>query len=277
MGHSYSLTTVKGLFGQASHCAYPGCSTPLVFEDTARGVRSITVDIAHIRSPSPTGPRYDPAYQPEKLNAEENLLLLCTVHHRPVDRDDSVYTTNELLAWKEAQQAEGGRFEVEDSEVVGLAQRLEEVMVSVLGATQLSVEVTLLGGYDLGASIVFVPLAAFPEVSFPTMPTILTRCLAVEVSNTGLVAADVTKAGIELDIGHAEWYPQWCFPGNSRYTFPHRLGSHSSAQWFVSAEQVKAILSSNLPIQHFRAFTGLGNNRTLKSEWEEARDLRVWE
>ena len=60
-------------------------------------------------------------------------------------------------------------------------------------------------------------------------------------------------------------------------TFPHRLGSHSSAQWFVSAEQVKAILSSNLPIQHFRAFTGLGNNPTLKSEWEEARDLRVWE
>jgi hypothetical protein len=197
MGHSYSLTTIKGLFGQASHCAYPSCSTRLVFEDTARGVRSIAVDIAHVRSPRPTGPRYDPTYPAEKINAEENLLLLCTVHHRPVDRDDSVYTTHELLEWKEAQQTEGGGFEVEDGEIIGLVQRLEEIMVSLLGATQLSVEVSLLGGYGLGTSIVFVPLAAFPEVSFPTIPTVLTRYLAVEVSNTGLVGAEVRKAGIE--------------------------------------------------------------------------------
>jgi hypothetical protein len=46
-------------------------------------------------------------------------------------------------------------------------------------ATQLSVEVSLLGGYGIGTSIVFVPLAAFPEVSFPTTATVLTRYLAV--------------------------------------------------------------------------------------------------
>ena len=242
MGNSYLLTTIKGLFGQASHCAYPDCTTPLVFEDTARGVRSIAVDIAHIRSPRPSGPRHDPTYTAEKINSEENLLLLCTVHHRPVDRDDSVFSTRELLAWKEAQQAQGGGFKVEDAEVIDLVQRLEEIMVTLVGATQLSVEVSLLGGYGLGTSIAFVPLAAFPEISLPTMPTGLTRYRAVEASNTGMVGADVTKAGIELDVGHREFHPQWCFPDNSRFTFPYRLEGHSAAQWFVAAEQVRPLL-----------------------------------
>jgi hypothetical protein len=282
MGHNYSLTTIKGLFGQASRCAYPDCPMPLVFVDEARGVRAIAVHIAHIRSPRSTGPRYDPTYPTERLNEDENLLLLCPTHHHPVDQNDSAYTTQELLAWKEAQQAQGGGFEVADGEVLDLAQRLEEVMASLLGATQLNVDVSLVGGYggfDLGPSGISVPLAAFPKVNFPNKPKGLTRYLGVEVVNTGLVAADVTAAGIEFDVGQGELYPHWQFPDRfSPYTFPHRLKGRSSAEWFVPAEQVRATLTAYpLPVQRFRALARLSGAPSLKSKWEEERALHIWE
>jgi len=54
------LPTIKALFAEAKHCAYPNCHEPLVFEDAERGVRTIAVRIAHIRSAKTNGPRYDP-------------------------------------------------------------------------------------------------------------------------------------------------------------------------------------------------------------------------
>jgi hypothetical protein len=82
VGHSYTLPTIKLLFATARTCAYPGCATPLVHIDEGRGVREIAVQIAHIRSAKPDGPRYDPAFPADRLNREENLLLLCTLCRR---------------------------------------------------------------------------------------------------------------------------------------------------------------------------------------------------
>jgi hypothetical protein len=81
MGHSYSLTVVKLLFAMARTCAYSSCTTPLVFEDPDRGVRSVAVEMAHIRSPKSDGPRHDPTFPADRLNSDENLLLLCKHHH----------------------------------------------------------------------------------------------------------------------------------------------------------------------------------------------------
>ena len=74
MPRSYTIPTIKALFGQARACAYPGCGAPLVFED--RGVTTTVAEIAHIRSASPGGPRHDPSYNGD-LDGPENLLLLC--------------------------------------------------------------------------------------------------------------------------------------------------------------------------------------------------------
>ena len=124
MGHSYSLPVIKLLFATARTCAYPGCPNLLVFEDPDRGVRSVAVQIAHIRSPKPDGPRYDPTYPADKLNSDENLLLLCGTHHFPVDQHDSKYAIDELEVWKKAQIAEGGGFSVRDEEIADMATRL---------------------------------------------------------------------------------------------------------------------------------------------------------
>jgi hypothetical protein len=130
VGHSYSLPTIKILFGTARHCAYPGCTVPLVFED--RGCRTVAVQIAHIRSAQPGGPRHDPGYDIAKLNTDENLLLLCTgPHHDHVDKHEHAYPVEELLEWKKRQVAQGQGCEVADDEIEPLAQKLDEFIVAV--------------------------------------------------------------------------------------------------------------------------------------------------
>jgi hypothetical protein len=105
MARNYSLTTIKTLFAEANKCAYPGCTEPLIFHD--RGRTTAVAEVAHIRSETPGGPRYDVAYTGD-VNGPENLLLLCGKHHRPVDRHESSYSVSELETWKAKQRASAG-------------------------------------------------------------------------------------------------------------------------------------------------------------------------
>jgi hypothetical protein len=141
MGHSFAQPTIKLLFATARTCAYPGCTVPLVFEDPGRGVRSVSVQIAHIRSAKPTGPRHDPDYPEDKLNSDENLLLLCYTHHHPVDGDESKYTTEELMEWKKNQVTDQGGFIVQDDDIMVIAARLESSLDELVKATRLQTEV----------------------------------------------------------------------------------------------------------------------------------------
>jgi hypothetical protein len=101
MARNYSMPTIKTLFAQARSCAYPRCNAPLVFVD--RNVTTVVAQIAHIRSEKLGGPRYDPTYEGD-VNGVENLILLCGMHHAPVDRHESTYPVEELLNWKTEQR-----------------------------------------------------------------------------------------------------------------------------------------------------------------------------
>jgi hypothetical protein len=105
MGRNYTLPTIKILFAEASQCAHPDCSEPLVYNE--RGQATVVADIAHIRSESSEGPRHDPTFTGD-VNGPDNLLLLCGKHHRPVDRHESLYTVEELLQWKIVQREQAG-------------------------------------------------------------------------------------------------------------------------------------------------------------------------
>lgn len=99
------MPTLKILFAEANACAHPDCDEPLTFEE--RGLKTVVVQIAHIRSESDRGPRFDPTFVGD-LNGPENLLLLCGRHHPPVDRHERAYTVAELLTWKADQVARAG-------------------------------------------------------------------------------------------------------------------------------------------------------------------------
>ncbi|MEV4313325.1 hypothetical protein [Actinocrispum sp. NPDC049592] len=95
---SESERLIKELFGTATHCAFPGCLEKLIVAD--RGLTTVNVHMAHIRSPKFDGPRHDKDYPPELIHKAPNRLLLCTKHHNLVDTSASAYSITELESWK---------------------------------------------------------------------------------------------------------------------------------------------------------------------------------
>lgn len=64
-------------------CAYPDCTQGLIVK---RGSEErFFGEIAHIISSQPNGPRYDPTFDPELIDTELNLLVMCERHHREID------------------------------------------------------------------------------------------------------------------------------------------------------------------------------------------------
>lgn len=83
---------LKVLFAHSGNqCAYPGCCLP-IFEDN----NQLTGECCHIEAYSKNGPRYNPALSDEKCNEYENLILLCSRHHKIIDGDPQTYTVNIL-------------------------------------------------------------------------------------------------------------------------------------------------------------------------------------
>lgn len=282
MGHSYGLPTIKALFAQAAHCAYPECKEPLVFEDPSRGVRSIAVQIAHIRSEKPDGPRYEAGYPHELIHTEENLLLLCGKHHAAVDQHDSVFTTAELLVWKEAQIAQVGGTTVSDADLANLVRTLESTLSALYEALRVSVSVDVVGGRIAGGGIVVMPLEGLMQVVLPEDSDPI-RLLGVKVVNKGSAGIDVTSAGIEFDVGHPdEILLPWIFGGPwCRRGFPHRLQGRSTEQWYVDVDSVSATViqiakeTQRAPVR-FRPFAHLGDDTREVGPWCSPMLLPIW-
>ncbi|MEU0839516.1 HNH endonuclease [Streptomyces sp. NPDC005962] len=136
MASKYRDETVKLLFGSATCCAFPKCAQPLVFWD--RGHPTVAAEIAHIRSEKKKGPRYKAGYAGD-INGFENLLLLCGVHHKAVDRHESLYTVAKLEEWKTAQVAQSGQHVVSDdlAEIVRQVHQSLQKLTEVAGSRHL--------------------------------------------------------------------------------------------------------------------------------------------
>ena len=76
------------------------CRRELIMDGTPVDDESIIGDECHIVSPAFSGPRHDPKFAREKLNDHANLLLLCKVHHKLIDDQQSEYTASHLAKIK---------------------------------------------------------------------------------------------------------------------------------------------------------------------------------
>jgi hypothetical protein len=72
----------------------------LVIDETDLDADSVVGDECHIRSGATAGPRHDPNFDPNQLNALPNLLLLCRVHHKMIDDQQETYTIDVLSSIK---------------------------------------------------------------------------------------------------------------------------------------------------------------------------------
>lgn len=95
-------------------CAFTGCQQSLTTDaqDAATGqIRANPVgEQAHIRSPKPDGPRYDPKYPKDDLDTYENLVLLCPTHHARIDADGGAeFTVATLLDMRKMHETQAHR------------------------------------------------------------------------------------------------------------------------------------------------------------------------
>lgn len=87
---------LRALFAHSGNqCAYPGCGLP-IFEDN----NQLTGECCHIEAYSKNGPRYNPALSDEKCNNYENLILMCSRHHKIIDGDSQTYSVDVLRSMK---------------------------------------------------------------------------------------------------------------------------------------------------------------------------------
>ncbi|MFE5388894.1 SAVED domain-containing protein [Bacillus thuringiensis] len=98
MSVSYIPEKVKfRLWGKAAgRCQYDGCNKTLWYDSTTKAEFN-SAYIAHIVADKPNGPRGD-VERSEKLCKDiSNLMLLCDVHHRMIDRDQVKAHPEEVL------------------------------------------------------------------------------------------------------------------------------------------------------------------------------------
>src|SRR5258708_2850472 len=81
-----------------NQCAFPGCSTPILDPKT----NTILAEICHVHAQNKKGARYNATQTPEERHAFENLILMCSVHHKIIDASQNIleYPAERLLEIK---------------------------------------------------------------------------------------------------------------------------------------------------------------------------------
>jgi hypothetical protein len=96
-----SVKTIKRLYAlSGNRCAFPGCTHRLVDESDA-----LVADVCHIAGDKPGAKRYDPSQTEVERQGFANLIVLCAVHHRVIDDNETEYTRALLLEMKRAHEA----------------------------------------------------------------------------------------------------------------------------------------------------------------------------
>lgn len=89
------------LWGRSGNmCAFPGCKKILVVYETETDDPSVIGEEAHIVAQKENGPRGESDLTPEQRDKYDNLILLCSVHHKVIDDQKNEYTVEKLHKFK---------------------------------------------------------------------------------------------------------------------------------------------------------------------------------
>ena len=85
-------------------CAFPKCKKILVIDKTSTDDPSVIGEEAHIVAQKNNGPRGMSSLTPEQRDKYDNLILLCSVHHKIIDDQANEYTIEKLHQYKDAHE-----------------------------------------------------------------------------------------------------------------------------------------------------------------------------
>lgn len=82
-----------------NQCAFPKCNIILAQKEE-NGEKIIVGENAHIKGKKPDSPRYDINMNDKERDSYENLILLCSTHHKRIDDAPETHTVEKLLEIK---------------------------------------------------------------------------------------------------------------------------------------------------------------------------------
>lgn len=171
-----------------NRCAYPTCRIELTKEGNEQDGPVTIGEIAHIYAHSPDGPRPHPDGLYENADGYDNLILLCSNHHRKVDGQPNTYSVAVLQQWK----ADHERW---------VAERLavEEFNSAVLESI-----ITWLTDHSIPASTDYTP-PVFPaeKIKFNNLSAPVQNLITVGLSRVSEVEIYITDRS-KLDSKFAE-------------------------------------------------------------------------
>lgn len=247
--------TVKRLFAlSCNRCAYPKCETPIVHPSG-----TITGEVCHIRAQSQGGPRFDHTQTDDTRHAFENLILLCSVHHRVVDDRPDTYTV-ELLADMKEMHERNGDIEL-TQESARMARKLfEHCQMSIRATDNAQVMVGSPGGIQAQQVVIKTSKRRSPSI-LPTQGAI----------GHSLAKRNYTLHLIERYNDFQKWDSSKL--GKGKYIVIHRaIKSEFGAKWDLVSESQFPRLVSYLQGRILNSKLGrIKNSRGEKcfSTWEE--------
>lgn len=274
---SYGSGVEKALYRLArGTCYFPDCPRRII--EAVEDQPVVAVDIAHIRGAKPGSARYDPSMTEEDRAAFPNLILLCSVHHKLVDRirpDD--FPPEQLEEWKRANEPVDG---IEALASSGLTDEILDVVIEqVVAKVGLKREVEV----DLETGLIMSPKDLASVGNMEALQSILElnphlilqpRILLVNVRNTGTVPASVEAVDLWLVIGHETDNTRFGLMGRNDFAasnpqLPYRLLDGDAVRWLTKIEtieeQVKTAQSNGLTVTGVRARVRLGTGETIES------------
>lgn len=107
-----------------NECAFQDCTAPIY--DTDHNV--MVGEVCHIRGKRPGSARYDLNQTDDERDAYENLILMCSPHHKIIDDEPERYTVEVLLEFKRRHESGNHRGVIERDALGRLVEALRQVL-----------------------------------------------------------------------------------------------------------------------------------------------------
>lgn len=239
-GRKYSAGTRAALFALGKGtCYFQGCKKTVVEE--VEGQQQIAVEIAHIKGANKGSARYDPGMTDEERAAFNNLVLMCTPHHKLIDgpsRDN--YSAELLHGWKKDHEPEISSASGEGITADNLEPLLESFLSKIGPIRDIST--------DLQA-VLWMPGNNTSMMPFDTLRVLLEgnpnrrgdeRGVVTIIRNTGNADVSITEVTL-LHVFEGSGAETTLLGRNDYGIFqrlPHRLLTGESLNWLTKAETV---------------------------------------
>lgn len=243
----YGTGTERALFRVANGtCYFPSCPIPVITE--VAGEHIVGVEIAHIYGAFPGSARFDPAQTDDDRRAFSNLILLCSVHHKLVDKvKPEDYPVELLQEWKSNNE----NAELDKKLTLGITEEdLEALLQRAFEPSRAHriVEVHVTGGIVLNPTNVIswdvehLDLLLAENPMFWKQP----RVLVADIRNTGNVTVSVQQIDFLIEVTdgtdtHISRLTGRNDFGPSNPQLPYRLADGDAVQWYTKLETFSVI------------------------------------